>query len=238
MVGGSTIADLVRRFRRKERPALTEIREAHRRALDSGEWTHPIRTMTFTALDCETTGPDPARDAIRSIGAVRIRNGRIALGERFYHAFGDTAGSSPEEIALTRGLDRDGLSGATPLPQALGRLLAFVGDGAVVSHGADACVQILNAALAAGAGAALEAPVLDTGALYRWSRRARSLPEPPPGEVSLQEMAAELRLPRYLAHHAFYDALTTGLAFLKLLAEFEASGAVQFRALYREAGVY
>lgn len=236
MGGGSRLAEIFRRGRRKERPAVAEVRERHRRALDSGEWTQPIRTITFTALDCEATGPDPARDRIRSVGAVRIRDNRITLGERFYQAFGDAESASSAEITVTRGLDRDGASRATPLPEALDRLLAFVGDSVVVCHGAETCVQFLNAALAAGAGGALEAPAVDTRPLYQWFRRARSLPDA--GDVSLEDMAAEMRLPRYLAHHAFYDALTTGLAFLKLLAELESSGALQFRALYREAGVY
>lgn len=238
MVGGSRIAGLVRRVRRKELPAVAEVRERHRKALDTGAWTQPIRTMTFTALDVETTGPDPARDAIASIGAVRIRGSRIALGERFYRSFVDAGSASSAEITLTRGLDRNGESHATPLPDAVERLLAFVGDSVVVAHGAEASVGFVNAALASGPGGALEAPALDTRSFYRWSRRVRSLPDPSPADVSLEDMAAEMRLPRYLAHHAFYDALTTGLAFLKLLAELEGSGALQFRALYREAGVY
>jgi len=238
MGGGSRFAELLRRVRRKERPAVAEVRDTHRKALDSGEWTQPIRTVTFTALDCETTGPDPARDQIRSIGAVRIRDNRIALGERFYQAFGDARSASSAEITVTRGLDREGLSHATPLPDTLERLIAFIGDSVLVCHGAERSVQFLNAALAAGAGGVLEAPAVDTRPLYQWSRRARSLPEAPSTELSLEDMAAEMRLPRYLAHHAFYDALTTGLAFLKLLAELESSGALQFQALYREAGVY
>jgi DNA polymerase-3 subunit epsilon len=231
------MAALVRRFRRKERTAAGEIRERHRKALDSGEWTQPIRTMTFTALGCETTGPDPTRDRIRALGAVRIRDGRIALGERFYHAFGPAQGLSQADVALARGLDRGGVSHATPLAEAVERLVAFIGGSVVVGHGAELHVQFLNGALAARAAGALEAAALDTRHLYRWARRARSLPETP-GEPSLEDMAAEMRLPRYAAHHAYYDALTTGLAFLKLLAEFERSGAVQFRALYREAGAY
>jgi DNA polymerase-3 subunit epsilon len=237
MAVSSRIAVLVRRLRRKETAAVADVRQAHRRAVDSGEWTQPIRTMTFTALGCETTGPDPARDAIRSVGAVKIRSNRIALGGRFYQVFRPGESLSPKEIALTRGLDRDGLSRATPLP-GLERLLAFIGDSILVGHGAELDVQFLNAALAARAGGALQAAAIDTRLLHRWSRRSGSLPDPLPGEARLEDLVVELRLPRYLAHHAFYDALTTALAFLKLLGQFETSGAVQFRALYREAGVY
>jgi len=240
MLRSSRFTDLVRRLRHteKERPAVAEVREAHRKAVDSGAWTQPIRTMTFTALACGTNEPEPGRGEIRSIGAVKIRDNRIALGERFYALLCPAESASPSEIAIARGLTRDGESRAMTLPEALERLLAFVGDTVVVGHGAELHVQSLNAALAAQGAGALEAAAVDTRLLHQWSRRSRSLPDLAPGDVRLEDLAVELALPRYLARHAFYDALTTGLAFLKLLGEFEASGAVQFQALYRVAGTY
>jgi hypothetical protein len=78
---------------------------------------------------------------------------------------------------------------------------------------------------------------VDTRLLHRWWR-GRAGRGGEPADASLEEIVKELGLPRYPAHHAFYDALTTGLVFLKLVGEYEAAGAVQFRALYREAGVY
>ena len=82
MGGRSGISGLLQMLRRKARGAATEVRYAGRKAIGSGEWNEPIRTMGFTALDCEMTGLDPARDEILSIGAVRIRNNRIAMRER------------------------------------------------------------------------------------------------------------------------------------------------------------
>jgi len=235
----ATVERLFRLLRRKARGAASEVRYAHRKAIGSGDWTEPIRTMTFTALDCEMTGLDPSHDEILSIGAVKIHNNRVAMGERFYQVFKPTEAVSPKEIILIHGLGHDEVSRGMPLAEALDHLLAFVGDSVLVGHYTAIDLQFLNAALAARAGrAALKNPALDTRLLYWWWRRATSRPDLAPESARLEEVAVELGLPRYPAHNAFYDALTTGLVFLKLLGEFEATGAVQFRALYREAGVY
>jgi DNA polymerase-3 subunit epsilon len=233
-----SLGALLRFVRRKAGGAAAEYRYARRLALGGHDWSQPIRTMTFTALDCEMTGLDPARDEILSIGAVRIRGGRVTLAERFYQVFKPVEAVSPKEVILIHGLGPDEVSRGVPLADAIDRLLAFVGDSVVIGHFVAHDLRFLNAALAARGQRPLANPALDTRLLYGWSRRRAA----PGGQgyesTALEALARELDLPRYPAHHAFYDALTTGLAFLKLLSAFEASGAVQFRALYREAGVY
>ncbi len=226
---------LFRLLRRKATGAATEVRYAHRKTLGSEEWTQPIRTMTFTVLDCEMTGLDPARDEILSIGAVKIRNSRVEMTERFYQVFKPSEAVSPKEIILIHGLGPDEVSRGMPLTDALDRLLAFVGDTVVVGHFVEIDLRFLNAALTAHGRRSLRNPALDTQLLYRWSCRQKGTT---PAEPKLENIVLELGLPRYPPHQAFYDALTTGLVFLKLLREFEDSGAVQFRALYKEAGVY
>ncbi len=237
-MAGSRMSGLLKLLRRTATGAAAEVRYAHRKTIGSGEWTQPIRTMTFTALDCEMTGLDPARDEILSIGAVKIRNNRVSMGDRFYQVFKPTEAVSPKEIILIHGLGHDEVSRGMPLAEALDRLLAFIGDSVVVGHFTDIDLRFLNAALAARSRKALRNPALDTRLLHRWSRRGTPAADPEAGDPRLEDVVVEMGLPRYPAHHAFYDALTTGLVFLKLLGEFEASGAVQFRALYREAGVY
>lgn len=232
------LSALLRFFRRKATGAAAEYRYARRRTIGAQDWSQPIRTMTFTVLDCEMTGLDPARDEILSIGAVRIRGGRVTMADRFYQVFKPIEAVSSKEVILIHGLGPDEVSRGVPLADAIERLLAFIGDSVVIGHFVAHDLRFLNAALAARGKRPLANPALDTRLLYGWWRR-RTTPAGHAFEATaLEALAHELALPRYPAHHAFYDALTTGLAFLKLLSAFEASGAVQFRALYREAGVY
>ena len=235
---GGPLSALLRLVRRKAGGAVAEVRYARRRTLGGQDWSEPIRTMTFTVLDCEMTGLDPARDEILSIGAVRIQGGRVTMGERFYQVFKPLEAVSSKEVILIHGLGPDEVSRGVPLADALDRLLAFLGDSVVIGHFVAHDLRFLNAALAARGQRPLANPALDTRLLYGWWRRRAAAGEGGFEAAPLEALALELGLPRYPAHHAFYDALTTGLAFLKLLSAFEASGAVQFRALYREAGVY
>jgi DNA polymerase-3 subunit epsilon len=232
------LGDLLRVFGRKAPGPVEEVRAAHQRMLGSVEWKQPFRAMTYTAIDCEMTGLDPLRDEILSIGAVRIRNRRVLLNERFYQVFKPTDATSPKEVILLHGLAPQEVSRGTPLAEALAPLRDFLGDTILVGFHAEFDLEFLNACLTRNTGAALQNPVLDARLLYRWWHRSLWKLSRGAGDGKLEEIAAELGLPRYPVHNAYYDALTTGLLFLKLLEKFEASGAVQFRALFREAGVY
>lgn len=228
------VGALLRLVRRK---AAAEARHAREKAIGLEGFTEPLRTMTFTALACETAGSDPQRDAIAAIGAVRVRGSRIAMSERFHQVFKPTEAVSSKEVVLARGLGPEDGARALPLAEALPRLVEFVGDSVVVGHGTAAGLKFLNAALARRREPALACPALDTRLLHAWRLR-RTSGARPRGDETLEGLAHELGVPRFPPHHAFYDALTTGLVFVKLLGELEASGAVQFRDLYREAGVY
>jgi DNA polymerase-3 subunit epsilon len=238
MGGDTKIASLLRFLMRKPRGPVEDVRAEHQRMLGSVEWRQPFRTMTFTAIDCEMTGLDPARDEILSIGAVRVRNHRVLLNEGFYQVFAPTEAVSPKDVILIHGLATDEVNRGSSLSTALRPLLEFLGDSIVVGFYTGLDLQFLNAALQKHVGATLRNPALDTLLLYDWWRRSMWHFAGGPGKGKLEEIAAEMGLPRYPAHNAFYDALTTALLFLKLLNAYEGSGAVQFRALYREVGVY
>ncbi|MBI5543718.1 MAG: 3'-5' exonuclease [Deltaproteobacteria bacterium] len=214
------------------------VREAHLKALDSLPWREPYRARSFVALDCEMTGLDPERDEILSIGAVRIRESRVVLQERFYQVFKPNEAVSPKEVILIHGLGPEEVARGRPLPEALGALLDFLGDSVLVGHFTEVDLAFLNAALVKHRGEPLQLPALDTRLLYRWWWRRQPGAPPGPTDESLEATVAMLDLPRYPAHHAFYDALSAALLFVKLLEEFEAAGQVQFRALFKEMGVY
>jgi DNA polymerase-3 subunit epsilon len=173
----------------------------------------PIRATAFTALACDTTGPDPAADALLAVGAVRIRGDRVVLPERVHE---DLRGG---DGARERGLDA---------------LVALVGDGVVVGYRAAVDLAFLNAALAARGRPPLANPALELRLLERWWRERAALPA---GGATLGALAADLGVPRLAARHALDEAVTAALAFLRLVGEVEAAGAVQLHALHREAGV-
>jgi DNA polymerase-3 subunit epsilon len=43
----------------------------------------PLSQARWVVIDCETSGLDPRRDRLLSVGAIRIRADRIELGDAF-----------------------------------------------------------------------------------------------------------------------------------------------------------
>ena len=67
-------------FRRDKHPAII----ANHRRMERFDQTKPIETYQFVSLDTELTGLDLRRDAIVSIGAVRIEGLQIITGNNFF----------------------------------------------------------------------------------------------------------------------------------------------------------
>lgn len=215
------------------------IRAEHLNMLDSLEWKQPFLLRDFTVVDCEMTGLNPKKDEILSIGAVRVCGGRILLKEKFYKVFKPYEAVSPEEIMLIHGLGREDMNEGGRIEDSLAEFLEFIQDSVLVGHFVTVDLDFLNATLQAHRLPSLANPAIDTRSLYHWWREWKHrIPQGMTANEQLTHIAQELGLPRYPAHNAYYDALTTAYLFLKLAHDFENAGNVQFRALFKQAGVY
>lgn len=156
---------------------------------------------TYVALDLETTGLDPERDAIIEIGAVKFR------GEEVLEEFSTLVNPGrplPSEIAALTGITDDDLRSAPCLPEVLAPLERFVGNLLVIGHSVG----------------------FDLAFLRRWSVLNRnrwldtfklaSILAPDARRYSLKELAAHLGLPLLEHHRALDDARATHRLFLAL----------------------
>ncbi|MDQ2741964.1 MAG: 3'-5' exonuclease, partial [Chloroflexota bacterium] len=91
----------------------------------------PIGQVTFVAVDVETTGLDPRRDAIVEIGAVRIQGGQV-LDEFATLVYAER--TIPLAARRVNGISNEMLVGQPRLPDAMRMFLTFKGDGALVEH--------------------------------------------------------------------------------------------------------
>ena len=85
----------------------------------------------FVALDLETTGLEPDRDAIIEVGAVRFKGERV---EAEYSTLVNPNRKLSPFITRLTGITDDMLVNAPRLPQVLPKLEAFVGDATIVGH--------------------------------------------------------------------------------------------------------
>lgn len=180
----------------------------------------PLAELTCTVFDTETTGLDPARDEIISIGAVRIVNGRILYEEYFDQLVDPQRPLSPESIRV-HGILPERLAGQPTIDQVLPSFQRFAEDTVLVGHNAAFDLRMFQVK-AASTGVIFINPVLDTMLLS-------AVVNPSLKEHNLDAIARRL-LGRSIAdrHTALGDALATAEIFLKLIPLLKEMGIVTF----------
>jgi DNA polymerase-3 subunit epsilon/ATP-dependent DNA helicase DinG len=158
--------------------------------------------QTLVALDLETTGLDPARDAVIEIGAVRFRGPRV---EAEWTSLVNPGRPVPRFVAQLTGIDDSMLSAAPRLASVLGPLREFVGDDPVLGHSIRFDLSFLQPR-----GLLLDNMALDTYDLA-------SVLLPSAARYRLASLASELGIPSPVIHRAMPDAHTTRAVYLRLL---------------------
>lgn len=156
----------------------------------------------YVALDLETTGLDPTRDAIIEIGAVKFQGERV-LGT--YSTLVNPGRHIPLEITELTGIhDRD-LIGAPRLQAVLPELIRFVGDAPIVGHSVSFDLGFLRQHSTAFQNESYDTFELAT-VLF-----------PTLGRYSLSELSGHFGIRVERAHRALHDALATQALFQTLL---------------------
>lgn len=187
----------------------------------------PLADLELLALDLETTGLDPDRHEVLSVGLVPLVGLEVHLGGARHlrvRPRGEVGGS-----AVVHGLTDDALAGAPPLeavlPEVLRALVAPDGRRRVLlAHFAQVETGFLRAACRRAHGRAPRLQVVDTLEVER-----RLLPPDPdgagadadPAALRLDACRARHRLPRYPAHSALTDAVACGELLLAQAARLE-----------------
>ncbi|MDE6362667.1 MAG: 3'-5' exonuclease [Lachnospiraceae bacterium] len=87
--------------------------------------------MSYVAFDIETTGLNPKFDKIIEIGAVRIRDGKVA---ETFSSFVNPARSLPERIVELTGIHDGDVKGAPYMEEILDAFLVFLGEDILLGH--------------------------------------------------------------------------------------------------------
>ncbi len=156
---------------------------------------------TYVALDLETTGLDPERDAIIEVGAVRFD----ANGTReTFRTFCDPGRSIPYRIERLTGISDRDIVGAPLFAEVAGQLETFIGAAPVVGQNIAFDLGFLERGRLRPAG-----PAYDTQELA-------SLLLPDLLEHNLRAIARHLEIEFPVRHRALADADAARLVFLAL----------------------
>lgn len=192
------------------------------RRLRDTEWgflCEPPPAHEWVALDCETTGLNTRTDEIISIGAVRIRGQRILTSERLELLIRPEKEVSAESIRVHRLRQQDVAAGLAA-PEAMRRLLHFIGARPLVGYYLEFDVAMINRAVRPLIGIGLPQPKIEVSQLY-YDYKFRQLPpyqQHDQADIDLRfaTIMADLGLPTREAHDALNDAVMAALAFVRL----------------------
>lgn len=192
--------------------------------LRPAEDAKPLRALRWVVVDCESSGLDPARDRLLSIGAVAVREARVDHADCFSAVLRQAHASEVPNI-LVHGIGADAQLGGREPAAALDAFSDYVAGGIPVAFHAAFDRALLARAL--------------PGWKRRWLDLAELAPVLLPGSAqsckSLDDWLAAFSIEHPARHEAVADAYATAQLLLVLLAEAERQGVVDTGDLFAAA---
>lgn len=181
----------------------------------------PLATLPLLAVDLETTGLDPRRDRIISIGWVPVDGMVIRLGGAGQAVVSgeDLGEDGVGQSATVHGLTDDRLRDGVPLEAAVGLLLEALAGRVLLAHHAALETGFLQAACRRLWDVRLDLTVVDTMRLQRRVVAPGFDDEPRGEDLRLWNARARFGLPVLRAHDALHDALAAAELYLAQVAE-------------------
>lgn len=172
------------------------------------------RKTEIVAIDLETTGLDPFKDDILSIGLVSIHDFGIRLSTA-WHRIVQVDRAIPGETAVIHQITDDQSAAGEPIEELLPEVLMRLAGRPMLVHYSAIEQQFINAACERLYGAPFVIPIIDTLKIgQRVFERRNHLIQP--GDLRLFNLRPRYNLPRYKAHNALSDALATAELFLAM----------------------
>lgn len=162
-------------------------------------------------VDTETTGLNPKRDELLSIGAVAIQQGKLNLEDCFYKELKADNTPSARNVLVHR-LTPSKLKLAEQPQQVLQDFIDYVDDAPLFAYHAKFDETVLNHALVKNGMARINTEFIDVAHMLLVAD-----PEVGGQPLSLEAANAYLRIQNSQRHNAHGDALNTALLMLKLL---------------------
>lgn len=183
----------------------------------------PIKNIRFVCFDTETTGLNPKKDQILSIGAIVIQNWEIRVAERLeclVHQEYEPMGSAIEVHGILPKERMESLSEN----EAIQAFLQFTRDAVLVGHHVAFDINMVNEAVSIIVGGDERLKNLSIDTMHLAKRLLPRTHHLSAGDLSLDGLADKYHIPVHDRHTAAGDAYITGILFLKLLDKLEKRG--------------
>ena len=167
----------------------------------------------YVCLDCETTGLNPKKDEILSIGAVIIKENKILMRKTLNIFVKPSKKVTAESIKihLIRPID---LENAVLPKTAILELLEFIGNRPIVGYYIDFDIAMISKYTKRYIGIGLPNHSIEVSSMYYKTRKRKSDYEFV--DLKFDTIMKELEIPELGKHDALNDAIMTSMIFLKL----------------------
>lgn len=167
----------------------------------------------YVCFDCETTGLDPKKDDIVSIGAVIIKNNTIISSKKFVKFVKPKTKLQADAIKIHHIRECD-LADAEDIDKVIEEFLEFIGNRTLVGYFLEFDMAMINKYLKPKLGITLPHKALEVSAIY-YDYKIEKIPQ---GNIDLRfnTIMEELNIPTLGKHDAYNDAIMTSMIFIKL----------------------
>ena len=182
----------------------------------------PISELSFVVFDTETSGFNPKKDKLLTIGAVRVSNNKIDLSDSFEVRI------LQQDIYSTKAIPIHGIvpniEKGIPKNEAIQQFINYLGGDIIVGQNIEFDIAMINQELQNMVRGKLKNQNLDTALLAKRAEHLRSPQRMKPTEFTLDALCIHYNIPMHDRHNAAGDALLTALLFLKLLSKLKKRG--------------
>ncbi|MDP3587985.1 MAG: 3'-5' exonuclease [Sulfuricurvum sp.] len=164
-------------------------------------------------FDTETTGLNTKKDAVLSIGAVKIKEDKILTSQSFEVFLKPTKEISVESIKIHHIRPCDLEHAIEPL-EGVKKFLDFIGNRPLVGYYLEFDMAMMNRLIKPWLGVTLPNKQIEISGLY-FDKKIALIPQ---GNIDLRfdTILKDLRIPRMGQHNALNDAIMTAMVYIKL----------------------
>lgn len=167
----------------------------------------------YVCFDCETTGLDPKKDDIISIGAVIIKNNMVVSSKKFVRFVKPKTKLQADAIKIHHIRECD-LDDAEDINNVIEEFIDYIGNRTLVGYFLEFDISMINKYLKPKIGIKLPNKALEVSEIY-YDYKIEKIPQ---ANIDLRfdTIMNDLGIPVMGKHDAYNDALMTSLIFIKL----------------------
>jgi len=167
----------------------------------------------MVVFDTETTGLDPKKDDILSIGAVILKN-NVILTSKTFEIFLKPAQTISDKSITIHNIRPCDLQYAQQPRMAIESFLRFIGSRALIGYYLEFDVAMINKYIKPWLGITLPNRQIEVSSLY-FDQKINLIPQ---GNIDLRfdTIIKNLNVPNMGQHNAVNDAIMTAMIYLKL----------------------